>query len=721
MSVESPRPEDLRMDMGAMLAAVLSRWLGILLVTALVLAVTFTILLFMPRMYESGAALLVEDRSRALARPAGEQAPSQPSIPVEAMMSSQIELIRSRDTLLDVIDSENLRSEPEFAGTAASPIGLVLQLFGRRPEPRSVEQQVLQNLNERLTVIRERDSAVISVLVRSTDPERAARIANAIAQAHVKRRSDLSLADTASASAWLLQEIERLRGRVREAEEAVANYRVDNELFAPTTNGTVPEQQLSAVAAQIIAAQERRNVAESRARLIRGLLQSGQSVDGVADVRDSVVIQQLSQSKANLQSELAQRSSTLLPNHPTIKALVAQVAEVEAQIAVEGRRVADALEAEARIEGDLAESLNADLARMKLSVSSATRDTVTLEGLQREARAQRDLLESYLLQYSDAISRTDVNSALPDVRVITVAAPSVEPASPKVGLVLGAVGFVALALQIGGILFGELMSGRALTDRRTFARVSPEFDEEIDTGEPAAIADLFEMPAADADAAGAPAAENEEGDEALEREALTADREASDDADSPDGEARNGLTELETLSADIGIGRVRVVMLSALASNSDCEEVADSLVMDALRRGLSVVRIDAGSGRRSDEPGLSDLSIDRASFGDVVHKVGDGLAEVPWGRYPVIERRSLRPTTLIEALTDIYEVVVVTTGRIGLASSLPLFTGIECRLVLVGRDRPDVALIGAAVEDAASLGYEVAQVVAPPLPQTKVA
>ena len=263
------------MDMGALLGAVWSRWLRIVIVTVLLLAATFAVLLFVPKLYESSAGLLVEQRTNALTRVPNEQ-PAQPSIPVEAMMSSQIELIKSRDTLLSVIDSENLRSVPEFSGAATSPIGLVVQLLGRKPEAASLDETVVQNLNERLTVVRERDSAIISILVRTTDPELSARIANAIANAHVRRRAGLSLSDTAEASQWLQQEIERLRIKVRETETAVANYRVDNDLFSGANNTSLLDQQLTNISTQITAAQERKNAAQSRADLIRGLLDAGQ-------------------------------------------------------------------------------------------------------------------------------------------------------------------------------------------------------------------------------------------------------------------------------------------------------------------------------------------------------------------------------------------------------------------------------------------------------------
>lgn len=724
--VEFPAEE--RLDVGALFRAVLSRWLRIVLVTVLLLGTTYAILMFVPRLYESSASMLVEDRGNAFTRAPNEQSMSN-AVTMDSLMSSQVELIKSRDNLLTVIEELDLRSNSEFGGTSFSPVTLIMQLLRRKPDTKSLDQIVLDNLSERVAVRREGVSSVVTVYVQSQDPQLAATIANAIANAHVKRRADLSLADTAEASGWLEQEIAKLRVQVQEAETAVANYRAANDLFQSGGSQTsLLDQQLSNIATQITSAQERKNSARSRASLIRGLLRSGQPIDGVADVRNSLFIQNLVQSKATLQGELAQRSSTLLGNHPTIKALRAQIAAIDAQIAAEGRKVADALEAEAQVEANLEQSLNDDMARLKLSVSTANRDTVTLGSLEREAKAQRDLLESYLARYSDAASRTDSSSALPDVRVISIAAPSVTPASPKTGLILGGVAFVALALQIGAVLFGELMSGGA-TERRVVQPAQPSAPE---PDEP----DLFDDPedASPVAMQSAPPAhpftqasvrrpQPEPGIEAIEPEPATVAvaPPVAEFVPPPPPQPEPGVVnagaaalELSNLAADIAIGRVRVVMLAALDNVRDVERVADALVRSAIERGLSVASIDAGSARVSAEPGLTDLAAEKASFGDIVHKVSEGLAAVPWGHQEALERRSMKPVTLIEALTDIYEVVIVRTGRIGVTSTLPVFSGIDCRLVLVTGDHPDREAVQSALAEAATLGYEVGQMVSAP-------
>lgn len=728
MTYESQAVRDARIDVAALFGAVLRRLPRILLVTLALLALAFIFLLFQPRLYESSSSILVEPRSNIYTRAANEQAPTISGNDA-GVVSSQIELIKSRDTLLKVIDQLDLRSVPEFNrgdGGGFAPMSIVTRLLGRAATPVSVDENVLDSLYDRLNVVQERDSRIISIRVRSIDPELAARIANAIANAHVNRRTELSLSDTAEASGWLRDEIAKLRVSVTEAETAVANFKVENDLFIGSNNTSLADQQVSTIASQITAAQERKNSAESRAALIRSMIDKGQAIDGMAGVTNSTVIQQLSQEKGRLQGEKAQRSATLLSNHPTIQALNAQIAELDNQINIEGRRVAAALDAEAQVEANLEESLRADLTRAKSSSSTVTQDTVTLDALEREAKAQRDLLESYLLRYSEAASRTDSNSALPDVRVVTVAAPSVTPASPQVQLVLIAVGVVALATQIGLVVFGELMSGRALLPAREEERPQDELEQVPFVAEEAAEEAMWAHEARqEVDVAVVqpeqPVVVNVAAGDAVEGETVAEGLDPDDAAwlatPAPVVAPRPvaNLLKFSDLASDLVLGRTHLVMLAAHGSNDAAAALAEELVADAISRGLSVALVDAGSGRPSTDAGLTDLSAGSASFGDVVNKSADNsFAEVYWGTGRAIARSSSKPMTLVEALGDIYEVVLLMTGPVGISSSLPFFEGLEGRLVLVAGPEDDLDAVAGTRQLLTSAGFERCDVMALP-------
>src|SRR5690606_38418409 len=183
MAFDSSVHEDARIDIAALLGAIVRRLPRILLVTLALLVAGFVVLMFQPRLYESAAAMLVEPRANVYLRASNEQVQSAQGN-AAGVVSSQIELLKSRDTLLTVIDKLDLRSVPEFngGGGGVSPLGMISQLIGRRAAtPNSIDETVLGTLYDRLTVVQERDSAIISVLVRSTDPQLAASIANAVA------------------------------------------------------------------------------------------------------------------------------------------------------------------------------------------------------------------------------------------------------------------------------------------------------------------------------------------------------------------------------------------------------------------------------------------------------------------------------------------------------------------------------------------------------------
>jgi uncharacterized protein involved in exopolysaccharide biosynthesis len=669
MSTDFQRADDdMRMDAAGLLRAVLARLPRILLVTALLLAATFAILMFVPKTYESSASLLVEPRGTDT---------SSASVNADALISSQIELIKSRDLLLAVVDATGLRDKDEFKSPGFNPITSLLALVGKKPDQRTVDEIVLANLSDRMTVIRERDSAVIGVYVRSTDPALAAQLANAIAAEHVKRRGEQSVGDAADSKVSLARDIDVQRARVTAADGAVASYKVDNGLFVGANSTPVTDQTLSTVNQQIADAQQKKNDALSRAELIRGLVKSGQPLDGVADVRNSTVITGLLQTKAALMAELAQKSVRLLDGHPDIKALKAQIRATDDALRSESRKVADSLEAEAQVQGDLEQKLRDDLTRAQTVSGDATKGGVTLDDLQSKAKAEHDLLDTYLARYNDAAARSSAQSALPDVRITANAAASVVPSSPKVALILGAVGFIALVLQIGAVLFGELMSGRALVERQVYEAV-----EDAVLDDAAAEADLADEP-----------------DPAVE-------------LPRPTGTRRD---DLGMLSEAVTSRQLRTVILANVGERSEAIAVIDRLVEDALGAGLSVVAVDAGSGDISSTQGVSDLAAERCDYGDVVHRASDDLAEVAWGRLATIDRRSARPGTLVEALADIYHVVIVDTGRVGMVSSLPLFADGRAGVILVASQDASVQSVVAARADIKALGLEVGRVVALPV------
>ena len=105
------------------------------------------------------------------------------------------------------------------------------------------------------------------------------------------------------------------------------------------------------------------------------------------------------------------------------------------------------------------EALNASLDQLKRQASSNNEQDVQLRALERDAKSQRDLLESYLAKYREATARDSIGAASPDARVISTATPSNLPSWPKKLPTVLVAALAMFALSVGFILTGELLGG----------------------------------------------------------------------------------------------------------------------------------------------------------------------------------------------------------------------------------------------------------------------
>jgi Mrp family chromosome partitioning ATPase len=159
-----------------------------------------------------------------------------------------------------------------------------------------------------------------------------------------------------------------------------------------------------------------------------------------------------------LRAQLAEQSTTLLSQHPRIKELNAQIAESERAIRTEGERLARQLDNDAKVSGDRLQTLTASLDQVKKLASQTNGQDVELRALEREAKTQRDLLESYLSKYREASARDSINAAPPEARIISRATPAIKPAYPKKTATILIAAFAGFMLSAGFTVTGALLA-----------------------------------------------------------------------------------------------------------------------------------------------------------------------------------------------------------------------------------------------------------------------
>src|SRR5271170_160930 len=389
--------------------------------TVLAAALSITAVNMITPRYKSEVRILIDGRENVFLRPNGERNDDRNVLDAEAV-TSQVQLLLSRDLARDIIKKNKLAELPEFDPVLRgfSPLKSLLALIGIGRDPLSLtpEERVLDAYYERFTAYAVDKSRVVVIEFQSRDPDLAAQVANSIADGYLVLQQGARRDQARSAGQWLSGEIDELRNKVADAESRVEDFRSKSSLFIGTNNTTLSNQQMGELNTQLNNARSLKSDAESKARLIREMLQSGKPIEA-SEVLNSELIRRLSEQRVTLRAQLAEQSSTLLDNHPRIKELKAQLADLDHQIRDEAAKISRSLE--------------------------------------REAKAQRDLLESYLAKYREANTRENIDAAPADGRIISRAIVSNTPAYPKKLPVVLIAMLATLLLSSGVIVTGELL------------------------------------------------------------------------------------------------------------------------------------------------------------------------------------------------------------------------------------------------------------------------
>ncbi|WP_063683113.1 GumC family protein [Bradyrhizobium stylosanthis] len=459
------------LDLHALGAALARKRGWIIVPTVLALVGSIAVVNLVTPRYKSESRILIDGRENVFLRPSSDRTEERQALDAEAV-TSQVQLVLSRDLAREIIKKNKLAERPEFDPVlqGVSPLKSLAALvgIGRDPFSMTPEERVLDAYYERLQAYAVDKSRVIVVEFQSADPDLAARVANSIAEGYLVLQQSARQDQAKNASQWLAGEIENLRKKVSDAEARVEDFRSKSSLFVGTNNTTLSNQQMGEVNTQLNNARSMKADAESKARLIKEMLQSGKPIEA-SEVVNSELMRRLSEQRVTLRAQLAEQSSTLLGNHPRIKELKAQLGDLDNQIRDEAAKISRSLESDARIASGRVDGLTASLEQLKKQATSTNGQDVQLRALEREAKAQRDLLESYLAKYREANTRETIDTAPTDGRIISRAIVSNTPAYPKKLPIVLIATIATLLLSSGVVVTGELLRQTAPRAAAVFA------------------------------------------------------------------------------------------------------------------------------------------------------------------------------------------------------------------------------------------------------------
>ena len=418
----------------------------------------------------------------------------------EASLLNEIEVIKSRALAGRMIDKLGLINDPEFNNELAPPSMFARLLGGdsvaptpsegaqsaspegqaadraAAPAAKGVSQEdaggispediaalqrerVINAVLKRIEVSQSGRSRAVEVNFTSTDPVKAAVVANTLGDLFLVERLEGKLENARRASKWLAEHVQKLREQVEISETKAEDYRRHHDLLQGE-RVTLLTERISTLNAQLSETRRARTEAEANLAQAQRLLTSPDKLNTAVQVLESSLIQRLREEQSVLARREAAMVQQLGPMHPQSIQLREERNKLLVDVDLEVHKVIFSLKNKVDVARRQEALVVDELNGLKAQMGEANEATVGLRTIERDAEANRLILEKFMTAFMESSAQEDVSSQLPDARIISTAAEPDEPSFPKKPLVVaGGFAFSVLAALLLALSLERLDSG----------------------------------------------------------------------------------------------------------------------------------------------------------------------------------------------------------------------------------------------------------------------
>ena len=308
-------------------------------------------------------------------------------------------------------------------------------------------------------------SNVITVTFASSDPRKAADVANAFAKAYIETSLALRTEPTREAAVWFNDQMKLLRAQVTQSQTKLTQYQKEKGITWADERTDVEAARLTDLGTQLSAARNATYDAQTRYKQAQEVVASG-TPDALPEMMASAAVTTARADVIRAEAALQAASNDYGPNHPAYQRVAADVPVTRERLAHEMKKVVAALGNTAQQVKRREEELKNALAEQHKRVLAQKDYRIEMATLTRDVDTTQRAYDAALTRLVAAQVESRANQA--SVAVLTPAMEPIEPTFPRVGLISILAVVVGVLLAVGVVFLLETL------DRRVRSRADLE-------------------------------------------------------------------------------------------------------------------------------------------------------------------------------------------------------------------------------------------------------
>lgn len=362
---------------------------------------------------------------------------------VAGYLATQVDVIRSRNVALKVVDTLGLAQDADYRQTYDE------ETHGELP----IRNWLADRLVENLLIQPSTASNVLHVSYKANDPKRAAQLANAFVAAYVQTNLDLKTQPARQTADWYNSQLAELRNKLEASQVKLSSYQQNKGIVSLDEKLDVESARLAELSSQLVAAQ---------GQTYDSLSIQKNSGEASASVVNNPVVQGLKAELAKSEAKMSQLSERVGVNHPEYQRAEAEISSLRNKLANETRIARQSISNNLSVSRQREGSLRASLAAQKSRVLAlnAQRDVGAV--LAREVESAQRIYDQALERFSQM--QMEGHAGQTEISVLSTAVAPLAPSSPNVRLNLALSAIFGLLLGMGLALISEMLNRRVRSE-----------------------------------------------------------------------------------------------------------------------------------------------------------------------------------------------------------------------------------------------------------------
>ncbi len=433
------------------------------------IAVTMAVSFLMKPVYQATARMAIERESSS--SPITGQRTDYIDVQSQLLtFNTHFKLIKSKpviESLLQDIQRIDAEAELNSEKLATNPVQVILayvqssvdtlksniKLLLKKEQIEPTEQELLdeqiRTIQEQVVISHERETRLLNIDVKDTDPDVAARIANLLARKYIEFDLATRLASENQNMEWLTKEVYSLKKRLEDDERAFYDYKQLNKVFSLEGKQKVIDQKITELNNEYLATRSRRQELDAKLAEIEKQYNGSTDIAYVRSILDNTSIDGIYANLTSLELEMSRLGKVFRAKHPKMLQVTGEIAKVRAKFNSELTKEIENLKAQQNVLVNRENVMEQTIAEFEDDAMNTNSKELKYTILQRNMETSQQLYDTLVAK----IKETGIVSsgATSNIRIVEHASAPIDPVKPNkkknllLSIILGIFGGVGLA------------------------------------------------------------------------------------------------------------------------------------------------------------------------------------------------------------------------------------------------------------------------------------